>query len=300
MADTTAPARRINRVIGVMTAIVMVTATTVALTVDNPGAPSGDTVPDGSPSPTGTGARPAETSLSWFDHSMSVEQFDYDMKSLSCESVAAAITPDLCAVARSPHGEFMLVGSEGFWDPAEVDEEGFAHISLNLSVFTMRDDQDAPRAISVLDGTIDHRYSSAPVRVDVFTATIGGTGVLVLHKHLADPKADAYSSWDEVQVLTASTTGAPTVVATYSGAQLRVTATADGIVFSNLRYRASGTSAGSDWYSRVTLTPAKSSPTEWTETITSASTPVSSGNGLSLVDTYQFPVRATPPTTARA
>lgn len=300
MADTAATARRVNRILGALVATVLVGSVAVALTVDTPAAPSDDTVPNEGPAPMGTGARPAETSLSWFDHSMSVEQFDYDMTSLSCESVAAAITPDLCAVASSPHGDFMLVGSEGFWDPAEVDEEGFAHISLNLSVFTMRDDQDAPRAISVLDGTIDQRHTKTPVRVDVFTATIGGADVLVVHKHLSDPEADAYSAWDEVQVIAASSTGAPTVVATYSGAQLRVAATADTIELSNLRYRTSGTSTGSDWYSRVTLTPAESSPTEWIETITSSPQPVGAGNGMSLVDTYQFPTRATPPSTTRA
>lgn len=300
MADPRGAARRTNRVLVTLVTVVIVVIGAVAFGVDNPArTPADTTAPDG-PAPVGNGSRPAETSLSWFDHSMSVEQFDYDMKTLSCKSVAEAITPDLCSIASSPHGDFMLVGSEGFWDPAEVDDEGFAHISMNFSVFTMRDDQGAARAISVLDGSVDHRYSKLPVRIDVFTAVVRGSEVLVLHKHLSDPEADAYSSWDEVQILAASSTGAPTVVATYRGAQLRVAATGSEILLSNLRYRASGTSAGSEWYSRVTLTPSGSSPTDWIEKVTSAPEPVAIGTGMTLVDTYQFPHRDSLPAPTQA
>lgn len=290
MAEHPSPARRTNRILAAAAATVLVGTAVVAIAVGSPSRPGSDSAPpDGSPT-VAAGSRPAGTSLSWFDHSMGVEQFDYDMDRLSCRSVAESITPDVCAVATSPHGDFMLVGSEGFWDPAEVDSEGFAHISLNFSIFTMRKDHGSPRAVSVMDGNVDQKYSRIATTLDVLSATVNGSEILVLRKHLSDPKADAYSAWDEVQILAASSTGAPTVVATYRGAHLEVAATGTSILLSSLRYRASGP-AGSEWFTRITLTPSETDPADWTETVTSGPEAVTGDSGLTLVDTFRFPHR---------
>lgn len=231
--------------------------------------------------------RPAETAYSWFDHSFGVEQYDYVMDVLSCDAMADIITVDLCGVAETDNGDFMLVGSESYWDPRETDDDGYAYVPLQFSAHVM---QDSPRrAIGILDGYEDKAYTGNVADVDLFSARIDGNEVLVIHKHLADDDADAYSFWDSVQVLTMSPTGAPQVVAAYEGARLRVARDGDTLVLSSLRYKSSAKGDTSPWYTNIRLSPSGRSDGSWDESPSSSGRQVTNGAGMQLLDTYTFP-----------
>lgn len=232
-------------------------------------------------------SRPAETSFSWFDHSFGVEQYDYVMKDLSCEAVADIITVDLCGVAETPNGDFMLVGAESYWDPRETEADGFAYIPFEMSVHVM---QDGPRrAVGILDGYEEKAHTANIARIDLYSARINDAEVLVLHKHLADPDADAYSFWDSLQVIAMSPTGAPTVVASYEGARLKVARDGDALVLSSLRYKSSASGDTSPWYTNIRLAPSARTDGTWDESPTSSGSQVTNGAGMVEVDSHTFP-----------
>jgi len=242
------------------------------------------TTPDGSAT---SMVRPAETSTSWFDHAFGVEQYDFVMDELSCDSVDEIITVDLCGVAATDRGNFMLVGSESYWDPRETDNDGFAYIPFQLSAHVM---QDSPRrAVGVLDGYDDKAYTANVARLDLYSARIAGSEMLVLHKHLADDDADAYSFWDSLQILSMSPTGAPQVVATYEGARLKVARDGDAIVLSSLRYKSSASGDTSPWYTNLRLSPSERADGSWDESPASSGREVVDGAGMRLLDSYTFP-----------
>lgn len=296
---TSSPARRTNRWLVALTGAIVVIASAVAVFGDRGNTDS--TTPSTSPatsipaSPTDNkGRRPAETSLSWFDHAMGVEQYDYVMNDLSCDSIATVITPDLCGVARTSHGDFMLVGTEGFWDAGERDADGLAWVPFDMTVFVQRTDQDTPRASGILDGFDEKAYTSNKAQMDLYTANINGDDVFVLHKRLSDRGADAYSYWESVQVLAATSTGSIAVVATYEGARLHVAATSSSIELSSLRYKTTNNEDDTNWYSRVTLIPSERGDDTWDETVTSGPKEISNGAGMTLLDSHRFPAsRAT-------
>jgi hypothetical protein len=294
MAKSTSSAKRTNRVLAAAIAVVLLGAA-IAASVQFSGetsAPSTSDAPAVTPPANSTGSRPAEIGYSWFDHGFASEQIDFDMPSLSCTSVADTITPDVCAVARTKNGSFMLVGTEGFWDPEELDVDGIARIPFDLTVFVMRNDVEGARAISVLDGTTDKAYTDVGVSVDLYTASIDGDDVLVLHKRLTNSSDDPFSFRESVQIFSMSPTGAPTLVATYEGHQLRVAASGSTIEMSSLSYRTSNTSPNPQWFTRVSV---KSSTRDvalysWEEIVTSNDAEVPSGQGMKLQATYNFPV----------
>lgn len=293
MAKGSSPAKRTNTGLALLVIAALLGAGSTALFGNTTPIASSSTAPA---EPTmeelegAAGTRPAETSYSWFDHGFSVEQFDYEMQDLSCTSMTKVITPDLCGVARTSYTDFMVVGSEGYWDPQDTDTDGSVWVPLNLTVFTKRTDNGTPRAISVLDGVLDKRYTANKAQVDLFVATVGGQDMLVLHKHLSKTNADTYSFSEEVQVIAMSKTGAPTVVATYEGSGLKVAASANHIEISSLRYLTSQQSLEDQWYTRIVLTPNYSDGVRMDETVTSGPTQVKQGAGMKKLDTYVFPV----------
>ena len=294
MAKGASPAKRTNIGLALLAIAALLGAGAVALWGDSsPVATPSSTLPAESPSDnvdSSTGVRPAETSYSWFDHAFSAEQFDYEMPSLSCASIAKVITPDLCGVAQNSHGDFMVVGSEGYWDKQEEDADGNVWVPLNLTVFTHQDNHSIARAVSVLDGLVYKQYTSNQAQVDLYSATIGEQQMLVLHKRLTKKNADPYSFSEEVQVIAMPADSAPTVVATYEGSQLRVAASANHIEISSLRYLTSTQSSEYQWFSRIVLVPNYSSGVRMDETVTSGPTQVKQGAGLKLLDTYVFPL----------
>jgi hypothetical protein len=205
--------------------------------------------------------------------------------------VSESITPDVCAVGQTQFGDFMVVGTEGFWDESELDAEGRIWIPLNVSVFVMRDDTEGPRAISVLDGSTEKAYTNLAVQVDIYSARIDRNDVLVLHQYLADETEDSFSFRDSVQIIAMSPTGAPTVVATYEGHQLRVASSGSSIELSSLRYRSSNLAPNPQWFSRISLFPDNTSSSiyTWNEIVTSNDRHVPNGAGMTLESTYTFP-----------
>ena len=294
MAKTSAsPAKRTNRAVLGVAVLLLIGAGSAGVWGSGSSESSTSTttsVPPLNDSVNGPGARPAETSYSWFDHGMSVEQTDYPMKELSCELLGDVITPDVCAVAKTSHGSFMLIGTEGYWDKSETDADGLAQIPFDLTVFTTRTDQKTPRAVSVMDGYFEKAFTKNKAQIDLYKASINGNDVLVLVKRLSDNAPDAYSFSDSVQVIAASSTGAPTVVATYEGSALKVGSDGSKIVVSSLRYKATQDSTESTWFSRITLSPSESDPAAWIESVTSGPTAVKAGQGMTLMGSHTFAV----------
>ena len=294
MAKTSAsPAKRSNRAVLGVAVLLLIGAGSAGAWSSGSGensTSSTSSIPPLNDSVNGPGGRPAETSYSWFDHGMSVEQTDYPMKELSCESLGDVITPDVCAVAETSHGSFMVVGTEGYWDKFETDADGLAQIPFDLTVFTTRTDQKTPRAVSVMDGYFEKAYTKNKAQLDLYRAHIDGEDVLVLVKRLSDNAPDAYSFSDSVQVIAASSTGAPTVVATYEGSSLKVGSDGSKIVVSALRYKATQDSTESTWFSRITLTPSESDPAAWTEHVTSGPVAVTQGQGMKLMGSHVFAI----------
>lgn len=294
------PARRTNLLVVAGLAVIAAVVAS-AIIFGNP-ATAPDSAPSSSSSSTvapepsiGTLERPANTSTSWFDHSFGSEQFDYVMDDLSCEALTKIINPDLCGVARSANGDIMLTGSESFWDPSDTESDGVAYIPFQMSVFVLRDDDSDTRASSVLDGFSEKAYSANRAQLDLYKATVNGDEVLVLHKRLTDNKADAYSFWESVQVIAASDTGAPSVVAAYQGARLRVAADGQSITISSLRYKASATSEEETWHTLLTLAPSPNDSSTWLETPSSGAESVVQGRGMTLLDSHRFPATSRGP-----
>ena len=287
-------ATRTNRALGVLAVLVLIGAGASAAAGDrSTESTSSTTVPSGTLPPVASdyGRRPAETSYSWFDHGFGTEQFDYKMDSLSCDSVRKVITTDLCGVIGEGADAFMLVGAEGYWDPQEEDANGSVWVPLNLTAFTLRSDQDIPRAMSVLDGYVEKEYTANKAQVDLFSASVDKRPVFVLHKHLASAGADPYTLLDEVQIVALSPTGAPTVVATYEGPDMNVAAFADRIEISSLRYLTTGGSQENLWHTRIVLMPRTGSAEfGWDEIVTSGPGTVKDGVGLTRLDSYTFPL----------
>lgn len=291
MAKASSSAKRTNRAVLAIAFVLIAGAAAAAVWGDNTSTPATETTTTPAPlndPTTGPGTRPAEVSYSWFDHGMSVEQTDYPMDELSCETLTETITPDVCAVAETSHGSFMLSGVEGYWDPSEVDADGLAQIPFDMTLFTMRTDQSIPRAVSVMDGYLQKAYTKNKAQVDLYRARINGDDVLVVVKRLSDGAPDAYAFADAVQVIAASSTGAPTVVATYEGSSIKVAADKEKIVVSSLRYRSTGDNEEAQWFTRLTLTPSSDDPALWLETVTSGPDPVTAGQGMTRMGTHSF------------
>ena len=292
MAPSTAT--RTNRALGALAAALLIGAGVTASTVSRPGHATTDTtVPSGTLPPVGSdyGVRPAETSYSWFDHGFGTEQFDYKMDELSCDAVSKVITTDLCGVVGEGRDAFMIVGAEGYWDPQEKDSDGAVWVPLNLTAFTLRTDHGTSRAVSVLDGYVEKEYTANKAQVDLWSTTVGGRPLFVLHKHLSAANADPYLLMDSVQIVALSPTGAPTVVATYEGPAMRVAAANDRIEISSLRYLASGGQQENTWHTRIVLKPRDGSGAfGFDEIVTSGPGTVKDGSGLTKQDTYVYPV----------
>lgn len=298
------PARTGNRAIaGTVVVLLAVTAAAAVWGERNDRSHTGastSSVPE-KPAVDATGSRPAETSYSWFNHGGGTEQFDYAMDKLRCGNMDENITVDVCAVANTSFGSFMLVGTESFWDPDDVDSDGLAWVPFNMTVYTMRRDAGVSRAVSVMDGYTEKAYTSVAVKIDLYVAQVDGEDVLVLAKRRANATDDAYSYWESVQVIAASPSGAPTVVATYDGADVEVVSNGRSLVVSSLRYgpptldRADG-----GWYSIVTLTPSDNDMSQWTERVTSGPARPEGTAAVSRVGTYKFPVGKAEPEPGRA
>ncbi len=290
MAKSTSPATHTNRILLALVVAGLATAGVTAALGTGPSTSATTTLPPFTPpSDSMAGTRAAETTHSWFDHGFAGEQFDYEMPELSCNELTDSITPDMCAVVGSGKNAYMMVATEGYWDPQDRDSNGDVWIPLNITMFSMRTDNNMPRAVSVLDGFVEKQYTANRAQLDAYVATLNGQPVLLLHKHLSSAKADPYDLLDELQVIAISPAGAPTVVATYIGPQMSIQATSFSLEIAALRYRPTAESPNAEWYTRISLTM-NSDDFGMTERVTSSGTAVNNGTMLTKVGSYEFPV----------
>ena len=287
-------AKRQNRLIGLVAVLLLVVAGVAAIGEGSSGSsPSDTSTPSETDdsSHTGTLSRPADVSLSWFNHSLSVEQFDYNMSSLSCTAMAKYITVDLCAVVKSGHGDFMVVGTEGYWDPQEPNSAGIVKVPLDLTVYVLTSENGSKRAMSVMDGTVSVDYDGEATVISAYVVKTEQGEVLALHKHPLSSLAGSYDFWDEVQVVAASPTGAPTLVAAYEGSNIHLMGDGAGIVFSSDRYASpTGSSTEPKWSTLTSLFPAAGEPYSWNESMRSGpKMAVPSSVKPIHADSYAFP-----------
>lgn len=267
-------ARRTNRLIALVAVLLLAGAGAIAATKPAPeGTPSDSTVAesDGEPVPDlDYLSRPADTGLTWLYHSLSAEQFDYEMDELSCSAIRKYISTDLCAVVESENGSFMLVGTEGFWDPQQPNSAGVVKVPLDLTVYALTDENGPTRAMSVMDGSVSVDYDGEPTALSAYSVATKDGGALVMHKRPQGNVTESYDFYDELQVLAVSPSGAPTVVAAYEGSGITVQGDGTGVVFASDRY-ASPTKSGVEptWKTFTYLSPAEGQPYGWSETMRS-------------------------------
>jgi hypothetical protein len=236
-------------------------------------------------------ARPADTSLTWLYHSLSAEQFDYEMNELSCSAIRRYISTDLCAVVSNDNGSFMLVGTEGFWDPEQSNSAGVVKITLDLTVYVLTKDNGPARAMSVMDGSVSVDYDGEPAVLSAHTIATESGDVLVLHKRAVGEVTDSYDFLEEMQVIDVSPTGAPTVVAAYEGSNMAMQGDGTSVVISSDRY-ASPSKSGAEpvWKTFTYLSPAEGQPFGWSETMRSGKRlRVAKNVKPVMVDQYEWP-----------
>lgn len=228
------PARVVNRGIAAAVLAIIAVVTVVAIFGDHANAPADsgvDTTNTNVPTTLAglTGARPANTQGSWFSSDGAAEQYDYPMKQLSCASLERYLTADLCAVAYTTRGAMMFVATEGYWDPSEPDDDGVVRIPLYFQVFTHTTTGGPARAASVLDGELYAEYEINESEADTVvlsTARVLGDDVYVVRFQTLYGQTPV----EQVQMVAMNPNGAPTMVATYRGDNVRVSST-DSMLF---------------------------------------------------------------------
>ena len=237
-----------------------------------------------------SGARPANLDGSWFSGQLKGDA-DFAMEKLRCSELRPYLTLDLCAVASTSHGSFMLTASEGYWDPAEPDKAGVVEIPLYFNTYTFSAIGGPPRAVKDLEGvtTRDYESSFGARTIQLFRGKLGRDEILAL---VSSGDADS-ASYQVVHIIAMSPTGAPVVVATYSGTDLRLAIDRASVVISFSRYGPpTGEECCPDYATIMRLTPG---PNGWTETFTSTEQTEVLLDGmtpLSLIDKYVFPFKS--------
>jgi hypothetical protein len=291
MAKGASSAKRTNRVISLLVALSFIGAGLVAGFVKQSTTPSetASTTPK-RPDVTGTGIRPAESGSYNFWSGLGREQFDFKMKSLNCADMNKELSLDLCAVTRTSHGDFMLTGIEPY------DYGSF--IDFEFSLFALHTDAGVTRAVTVLNGEVGASAYDDQMRLDIYRTLIDGDEVLLLHKRPVDSSVDGFDNLDEVFIIAASPTGAPTAVAKYSGPHIEFESDGKNIYLYWKRYGPKGTGGDEGWITVAKLFPSDREVYGWNEHMTSAmladQKPGKTAAGttvtlMTMVDTYTFP-----------
>jgi hypothetical protein len=286
MAKKASEAKRTNRVLGVLVVLLLIGAGAVALFIE-PSTSSDATVVSGNDATT-SGVRPAEVSRSNFSAGWGIEQYDFQMNALSCSELNTHITTDLCAVAKTKHGDFMFSATESYWD--ETDSE----TTLEMSLFGFQDNNGWKRATGLLDAQMVRDLDGVQVKIDLYRTEVHGDEVLIAHRHPVDDKVNGYDVSDQVFIIAASPTGAPTVVAWYNGPDISFEADGKNITLLYKRYGVATESGAlqQGWNTQVRLFPSGRVPYCWDEQITTgpALRDVMDAVPVVLVDSYTFPV----------
>jgi hypothetical protein len=288
MAKQASDAKRTNRVLGVLVVLLLIGAGAVALFVE-PSPSSDATVVSGNDATT-LGVRPAEVSRSNFSAGWGIEQYDFQMNALSCSELNTHITTDLCAVAKTKHGDFMFSATESYWD--ETDSE----TTLEMSLFGFQDNNGWKRATGLLDAQMVRDLDGVQVKIDLYRTEVDGDEVLIAHRHPVDDTVNGYDVSDQVFIIAASPTGAPTVVAWYNGPDISFEADGKNITLLYKRYGVA-TESGQlqqGWNTQVRLFPSGRVPYGWDEQITTGPElrDVMDAVPVVLVDSYTFPVHS--------
>jgi hypothetical protein len=286
MAKKASEAKRTNRVLGVLVVLLLIGTGAVALFVE-PSPSSDETVVSGNDATT-MGVRPAEVSRSNFSTGWGIEQYDFQMNALSCSELNTHITTDLCAVARTKHGDFMFSATESYWD--ETDSE----TTLEMSLFGFQDNNGWKRATGLLDAQMVRDLDGVQVKIDLYRTEVNGDEVLIAHRHPVDDTVNGYDVSDQVFIIAASPTGAPTVVAWYNGPEMSFEADGKNITLLYKRYGVA-TESGTlqqGWNTQVRLFPSGRMPYGWDEQITTGPELRDAMDEVPviLVDSYTFPV----------
>lgn len=287
MAEPRGSARRTNLALGLAALLILGASIAVSVLVDSSPAtaPSDITVAPNSP---GSATRPADTWLSWFDHANVVEQFDHPMETLRCEYLDQYLTNDVCAVAATRHGAFMISGAERDWDPEEMDEDGRAYVPFSLTAWVLRSD-GTRRAASILDGWTEKAFSPLAVSLSLHVAEVDGDQVILIVQRLADDDADPFDYPASMQIIAMSPSGAPTLVAAYEGIELTVREIRGALMVSSWRFGPEDSeNPDALWCTHLRLSPSGREPYGWDETPSSGPCPTT--GGLDPVSVYRFPV----------
>ena len=290
MAKTKSSAKRTNRVIALLAVLLLIGSGAAAAF----GEQSSGSVPNENPDETivptgevGAGTRPAETSDNNFYAGLGIEQYDFKMKSLDCDAMNDHITTDLCGVARTKHGDFMLTAAEGYWDPADGE------VTLEMSIYGFRKDFSVPRAVGLLDAQMTRELRSEQLMLDLYRTVVNGDEVLIGHRHPADSDVDGYDVSDDVFIIAASPTGAPTVVAWYTGPGISFESDGESVFLLYKRYGVDGIGRYKGWNTEVRLFPSDRDVYSWNEEINSVPATDELHEGrvpMKLLDSYLFPV----------
>ncbi len=290
MAKTKSSAKRTNRVIALL-AVLLLIGSGAATVFGDPSSGSGPSenpeetiVPSGE---VGAGTRPAETSDNNFYAGLGIEQYDFKMKSLDCDAMNDHITTDLCGVARTKHGDFMLTAAEGYWDPADGE------VTLEMSIYGFRKDFSVARAVGLLDAQMTRDLKSEQLMLDLYRTVVNGDEVLIGHRHPADADVDGYEVSDDVFIIAASPTGAPTVVAWYTGPGISFESDGESVFLLYKRYGVDGIGSYQGWNTEVRLFPSDRDVYSWSEEINSVPVTDELHEGrvpMKLLDSYLFPV----------
>ena len=256
--------------------------------------PTGD--PDSAQVPvTGdiSGARPANVDGSWFS-GQHKGQSDYSMTELRCSELRPYLTLDLCAVASTSHGSFMLAASEGYWEAAESDTDNVVDIPLYFDVYTFSAVGGPPRAIKDLEGVTQWNYASesGANTVQLYRGKLGADEILVL----LGTGGTQDENFEILHIIAMSSTGAPQVVATYSGDDIGLAIDGETLIVSFSRYGPpTGADCCPDYATIMHLSPG---PKGWTETFSSMLQTDALLDGmtpLSLINKYTFPSKSSGP-----
>ena len=284
MAKRSSEAKRTNRVLGLLVVLLLIGTGAVALFIE-PSSSSDATVPSGHDVTT-AGVRPAETSRSNFSAGWGTVQFDSQMDALSCSALNRHITTELCAVARTKHGDFMFSATESYWDETETD------VTLEMSLFGFQDNHGRKRATNLLDAQMVRGLDGVQVVIDLYRTVVNDDEVLIAHRHPVDDTVNGYDVSDQVFIIAASPTGAPTVVAWYNGPEMSFEADGKNITLLYERYAL--WPLQQPWNTQVRLFPSVRDPFGWDEQITSgpALRDVVNAAPVDLIDSYTFPVHS--------
>jgi hypothetical protein len=232
------------------------------------------------------GVRPAETLRSSFSAGWGIEQYDFQMNALSCTELNTHITTDLCAVAKTKHGDFMFSATESYWD--ETDNEA----TLEMSLFGFQDNNGWKRASGLLDAQMVRDLDGVQVEIDLYRTEVNGDEILIAHRHPVDDTVNGFDVSDQVFIIAASPTGAPTVVAWYNGPEMSFEA--DGKNITLLYERYTSWPLPQAWNTQVRLFPSARVPFGWDEQITTGPElrDVMDAVPVVLVDSYTFPVHS--------